>query len=220
MNITAIEDRPSIFKTWHIFLMIVIGMWINTWIIQNNIFTLEVYYNLLSESLDYNRIDDQYYLMNKLSIIIYFVTPMLLWFKLSTLTLLLQFPFIFKYIDIPFKKIFRIVTIGQIIYLISTFIKTMYLLRLDSSKITKATLAFVPLSITNFLDSSLYSKTSYSLLNHINLFELIWCIIICKGLISTEKLKKIDAALVVVIVWTIIMVFQWALSAYLTEINS
>ena len=220
MDNTIQIQKPISFKTYHIFLLILICFWMNIWILQSFVMTREVYHNLLSERLDAFRIDDYFTLIQKQSAWSYIAAPLFLWIQIAFVTLLLQFPLVIKFIDIPFKKVFRIATYAQIPLFASSFIKTLWLLQLKSHQITEEILAFVPFAITNFLDPELYAKSSLGILSKINIFEIIWCIILIKGLTVTGKLRKRDALLIVLVTWTLILVFQWALTTYLTEINS
>lgn len=220
MNNTIALEKPLDLKTWHLFVLLLIGVWINTWVIQNQIMTREVYHNLLSERLEVHRIDDYFNMMRKLSVWNYVWIPLFLWLRLTFVTLFMQFPLVFKFIDIPFKQIFRMVALAFIPLFFAGFIKTIWLLRQPANQITEEILAFVPFAITNFLEASLYPKAAFGFLSNFNIFEILWCIIIAKGLSSTGKLRKIDAALLVFIVWTLMVLFQWALMLYLAKVNS
>ena len=207
-------------KTWHLFLIILIGIWMNTWILQKSIMTREVYRNLLSAQLDAYRIDDYLNFINKLSMLSYIFVPIILWVRLTFVTLLIQFPLIIQFIDISFKKIFRIVTFAQISILTGEILRTLWLLRLKPDQINEERLTLMPLAITAFFDGAFYPKLLFRMLNRFNVFEIVWCLILIKGLTSTGKLKRRDASLVVLIVWTLILVFQWALLLYLKKVNS
>jgi len=219
MNETTFE-KPFYLKTWHLFFLIIIAVWLNTWILQNYVMTREVYHNLLSEQLEISRIDDYFNFVRKISIFSYILVPIIIWIQLAFVTLLLQFPLVLKFIDIPFKKIFRVVTSAQISLVVMGLIKTFWLLHFQPSQITRQTLSFTPLSLTNFLDISAYPKSAVQVLNNFNVFSIIWCIILIKGLSNTGKIKKLDTSIIVVVVWTLILVFQWVLVMYFTKINS
>jgi len=219
MNETTLE-KPFYLKTWHLFLVIIIAVWLNTWILQNYVMTRELYHNLLSEKLEISRIDDYFNFVRKISIFSYILVPIIIWIQLAFVTLLLQFPLVLKFIDIPFKKIFRVVAFAQISLVVMGLIKTFWLLHFQPSQITRQTLSFTPLSLTNFLDISAYPKSAVQVLNNFNVFSIIWCIVLINGLSNTKKIKKLDASILVVVVWTLILVFQWVLVMYFTKINS
>ena len=217
---TLTLEKSSSFKTFHLFLLLLLGISINIWITQNYIMTREVYYNLLSDQLEISRIDDYFTLTQKFSIWTYIFTPIVFLLRITFVSLLIQFPLVMKFIDIPLKQIFRIVTLAFIPLFFMSVIKTIWLLLLPTHQITQETLAFTPLAFTNFLNASNYAKTVYGLLSNLNIFEVVWCIIVAEGLSRTDKLKKLDAYVLVLVVWTLILVFLWAFLMYLTKINS
>jgi hypothetical protein len=219
MNTLALE-KPISFKTWHLFLFLLFGISINIWISQNYILTREVYHNLLSEQLEISRIDDYFNLIQRFSIWTYILSPIMFLLRLIFVSLLIQFPLVMKFIDIPLKQIFRIVTFAFIPLFLMSVIKTIWLLLLPTHQITQETLTFTPLTFTNFLNASNYAKTVYGLLSNLNIFEVVWCFIVAKGLSRTGKIKKSDAYVLVLVIWTLILVFLWALLMYLTKINS
>jgi len=182
--------------------------------------TRQVYHNLLSEQLEISRIDDYFNLVQKFSVWAYVFTPVVFLLRITFVSLLLQFPLVMKFIDIPLKQIFRVVTFAFIPLFFMSVIKTIWLLFLPVHQITQETLAFTPLAFTNFLNTSNYSQTVYGLLSNLNIFDVVWCIIVAEGLSRTGKLKKSDAYVLVLVIWTLILVFLWALLMYLTKINS
>lgn len=221
MNHTAeISKQDYLIKTWHLFMFIVMGMWINTWIVQNRILTLDVYHHLLSDQLASDRIDEVFFYTQKLSIWNYISAPFLLWIRITIICLLLQFPLVFQFIEIPFKQLFRLLSFAEISTLALTFFKTSWLMGLPSYRIVKEAFTFTPLAVIQLLDASRYSKALLGLISHLNVFEMIWCLIIINGLRKTGKIKRWNAVLLVLSVWILIAVFQWALIAYLTKINS
>ena len=220
MENASVLKRPFYIKTWHLFFLILLGICINTWIIQNHVMTREVYHNILSERMEAYRIDDYFNFVRRLSIWSYIIAPLILWIRLTLVTLLLQFPLVFRFIDLSFKRIFRIVSFAQISFLVAGFLKTFWIMRLQPYQITVEDLSTTPLALTNILEPSSISKASHIILSNFNIFEIIWCLIVVKGFVSTGKLKTMDVSLIVLVVWTLLLVFQWALVLYLIKISS
>lgn len=219
MDTVLLYKKPYYLKTWHLFIFICIVFCINTWLTQNFVMTREVYHNLLSKRMETYRIDDYFNFIRKISIWNYILLPAVIWIQITFVALLIQFPLVLKFIDIPFKRIFRIVAFAQIPLIFSRIIKTIWLMQFKPYQITEENLAFVPLAITNLIDTSLYSQSITGFLSHFNVFQILWGFILVKGLVSTDKLKKIDAALLVLIIWIVIMVFQWVLVMYLIKVS-
>jgi len=195
-----------------------LGFLINTWILNNFIITKEVYQFLFSSQIEFSSINNYFDQVKKLSAWTYVAAPLILWLQITLITMLLQFPLLFKFIDIPFKNLFRIVCIAQFSSFFSSMLKSLWLLTLNPHQITKTSLMFVPLSITHLINTKFYTYTNLLILNKMNLFEIIWCIILITGLRATGKLKKNEAFLLVISIWTLILVFQWALVTYYTKI--
>ena len=219
--IEHMDDKKSLnIRTWEIYLILLVMMLSNTWVFQNYIMTREVYINLMSDQLEISRIDDYFHYVKSLSNWSYLLIPFILVLRLLFVSLLVQFPLVFKFIDVPLKNIFRIAAIAFVPLAVTGMIKNIWLLRLPSHVITEQTLNFTPLALTNLLDIAHYSKATYLVLNNFNLAELLWCLIMIAGLKATGKLKTLDASLLVMIIWTSLFMFQWALISYITRVYS
>jgi hypothetical protein len=159
MKITM-APKKCYLKTGEVFLLLVLGTYINTWILQNYVMTRELYYNLLAERLEIYRIDKYFEYVQKISFLTYIFIPLALLLKIIFTTLFIQFPLVFKFIDIPFRKLFRIVILAQFSVLVMEVIKTIRLLRLPLSKITEGALAVVPFSLTDLLNPAFYPESA------------------------------------------------------------
>jgi len=216
IRVNKMQENESI-KTWQLFTLIIVVEIFLYWISQNFIMTREVYHKLLSGRMDAYRIDDYIMLINRLNFIGYFVSPLIVLIRITFIALLIQFPLIVKFIDISFSQLFRIVCFGYISFIALTIIKYIWIIRLPIDQFSEYSLTFIPLSLSSFLDPNEYPKTAYGILGNFNLFELAWCTIVATGLVKTKKLEKIDAILIVAIVWVAIVLFLWALTAYLNK---
>ncbi len=211
--------QAFVIKTSHLFLLFLFSILAQIYITQNFIMTHEVYYNLYSDRLEPHRVDEIVLMVKKFSIWSYPIAPLLLLIQLTFVALLIQLPLVFKFIDISFSRLFRIVSFAYIPLLIRQFVYIIWLLRLPANEINEKTLTFVPLAITNFVNSGDYPKHIYSFLGNFNLFEIVWVVVAIVGLYQTKKLEKIDAALIVFCVWTFIMIFIFVLITYLNKVG-
>lgn len=218
MSETVVLQRPYRLKTYHLFLIILTCTLVNIYTTQNFIMTREVYHNLYSERLEAQRIDELVTVFKKFSVWSYIISPVLLLLRLTFVALLIQLPLVFKFIDIRFAKLFRIVTIAFIPLLLMQVIYITWLLRLPAETINEQTLGFVPLAITNLIDAADYPKHIYGFLGNFNLFEIAWGFLAATGLYKTGKLKKSDADLIVLCLWALILVFQFVLIMYLNKV--
>jgi hypothetical protein len=208
------------FKTWHLFLMLVAGTMINVWFQQTFLLSQETYHLLLEGQLEAARIDEYYFMMKKVSIWNYALAPILILVKILFLALLIQTPLVFKFIDIPFKTLFRVMTQASFVMLAAGVVATLWLMQYAGEGLTQEQLSFVPLSLTNLVEFRHYPLQLYSLMASINLFELLWGWVIVRGLVATKKLQTLDATLVVLSIWTALLVIQWIIITYAEKLNT
>ena len=207
-------------KTYQLFLLLLFLNILILWYYDNYVMTREVYHHLLSNQLETSRIDQFIDLVNRFKIWKYILAAPLLWLRITVITLLLQFPLLLKFIDVPFNKIFRWVTQATFVLTFGSFIKIIWLSQLPVEQMTQTTLAIMPGSLSNFVKIANYSSSAVTLFNQISIFEILWCLVVYRGLSCVKKIQKIDAALIVCGIWTFLCVFQWALIAYLEKMNS
>lgn len=201
ISISRENKRERLIETWQLFLILALLSIIISILFQKFIMTRDVYYNLYSDQLEENRIDDIIDFTQKLQIWGYIAIPIITWLRLAFITFLLQLPLMIKFIEIPFRELFRIITFAFSIMFVGEMVRFLYLYFLPTESITLNSLTFIPLSITNFLDKSNYPDLVYSILSKINLFEFLWCYVIYAGLYKTNKLEKIDAVSIIFGVW-------------------
>lgn len=206
-------------KTWQLFFFLLLANLSVSWIYNEHILTREVYHTLLSEQMEADRIDEYFNFIRKLSFWGYFFQPVLLWVQITFFVLLIQMPLVLVLIDIPFRQLFRTVTYASLPMTASSFAKIFWLYFLHPSEISYANISAVPFSIASFLDATQYPKTAFTVLNKFNPFEILWCFVIYKGLVSTGKVKKEYAALLVFSIWIFLLLLQWGITAYLNGIS-
>ncbi len=205
-------------KTWQMFFIITVLSILISFVFQKLIMTREVYYALYGSQMEEYRIDDLVGMMQKFQLWGYVATPLIIWLRIAFVSFLIQLPFMLKYNEIPFKDIFRIVTIAYFVLLSADIVRFFFLYFQPSENISADLLTFMPLSITNFLNKSNYSDLSFSFLSKINLFELGWGFVVYLGLAKTKKMENIDYALIVLGVWIGIVALTLGLTLFLGAI--
>jgi len=213
--ITNEEENDIMLKTWHLFFLIVIVSVLISIAFQKFIMTREVYYSLLGNQMEDYRIDDYMSLMRKFQVWGYIATPLIIWLRIAFVTFLIQLPFMLKNIDIPFKVIFRIIAIAYLVLLSVDVIRFFYLYFKPAAQITVDSLSFMPLALTNLLNKNDYSEMIFSFLNKINLFELLWCVVVYFGLVKTKKMENIDYVLIVFFVWIGILALTFGVTLFI-----
>ncbi|MBD3386442.1 hypothetical protein GF407_16155 [candidate division KSB1 bacterium] len=212
--------RAGEIKTITLFMIILTALLLDTWFTQNHIMTRQVYYNLLSDQLEIYRIDMIYGWVKKFSVWNYLLVPLITLVRILFIALLIQLPLVFRFIDVPFSRLFRIATIAFLPLMLMTLIKTAWLAMVPGNQIDAGILSRVPLALTNLLDTSAYPRPVLGFLSSFNLFEITWCCVIVILLSKAARLKKSDTALMVFFIWTLILCFRFVLVLYLEKVNS
>jgi len=210
---------PLQWKGWHLWLILLAGECLMTLYLQSQIITREVYHSLLAEQLDVQRIDDLFDMYKRMYIWGYAFMPLFTWLRIVFIALLLQMPLVLRFIDIPFRTLFRIVALASILMLVMQLGRIIHLGGIPEAAITARHLAYVPLSLTNILPLADQSSPAYAFFSHFNLFEMGWLFILYRGLVETGKVKKFDSFLVVLVMWTVILALQWALMLYFSKMS-
>lgn len=207
-------------KTWQIFIIFLVVNIILSWLFQEYVMTREVYHSLLSDRLEAYRIDKQFELMNRFQVWGYLLSPIILWLKFTLVALLLQLPLMLKFIEIPFKQIFRVVMIASIAGMMMSATHFSQLLSLPVEEINKSVLKVMPCSLSGLVEISQYPESVITVLSTFNIFESCWIVLLFWGLvsISNDKLKKVDVAILVVGIWTFMLLLQYSLVSYFDKV--
>ncbi|MBN1996815.1 hypothetical protein JW935_04625 [candidate division KSB1 bacterium] len=207
-------------KTLHAFLAIIVVSLIDTFIMQHYVMTRETYFTLFSEQLDAYRVEELITVIKNMSLWSYFLGPLFIFFHLIITSLFIQLPLVFRFIDIPFAKIFRAVTFAYFAVLAIGISKLIYLLQIPAHQMSENKLAFMPLSITTFINPESYPRYIVSFLGNFNIFCLCWIVVLTFLLSATTKIKRSTSALVVLSVWTFGLVFQFVVFNYINRVYS
>ena len=214
------ERRGLNLKTWQLFLLVLIANIALMLLYNEFILTLDVYHNILSEQMESTRIDEYFDTFRKVSQWGYVAQPILLLIQITFIALLIQMPLVLVFIDIPFAYLFRLVAWASLLMTAGGFVRFLWLFNLEAFEIYKNILNMMPFSINHLLDASVYPETAYMILGKFSVFELFWCFVLYNGLISTGKIKKEYAALLIFSMWAALLLFQWGLVAYFQGANA
>jgi len=212
--------NPESIKNWQIFIVLMIINIILSWIFQEYVMTREVYHSLFSERIESYRIDRQLELANRFQIWGYLLIPALLWLKITLVTLLLQLPLLYKFIEIPFKSIFRVVMIASFSFILMSMVRMIQLASIPPEQINDNILKSMPLSFSGLIDISNYPESAVVMLSTFNIFEAVWMLFLFLGfsIIAEDKIKKIDSALLVFGVWSFLLFIQYVFVTYMEKV--
>lgn len=210
---------PNQIKGWHVWLAILICEGMITWYFQTYVLTKEAYRAIWAEQLDVQRIDDLFEYYRHISIWGYVVMPFMTWVKIAFIALLLQMPLVFRFIDVSFQHLFRIAALASFMMVAQQAVSMAHVSNIDAAVLQSSDLSYVPLSLVNLIGISNETPAAYAFFSHFNLFEAGWLYLIYQGLVTTSQLKKMDALLVLLVVWVLLSVLQWAIVLYATRMT-
>ncbi len=205
-------------KTRYVFLILLLCEMSLSWQYQTQIMTQEAYEALYGDRLDAQRIEDLFDLLKQFRLWGFGMIPLFVWFRVAFLALLLQMPLVFRFIDIPFRDLFRIVTVSSFLFVAFELVRLLYLLSIPSAMVTLQDLSWMPLSLVGFLSLDSKAGGALAFLSHFNAFEIGFLVLLYAGLIRTRKLKKLDAGLVVFLMWMMIIIMHWILALYFARL--
>jgi hypothetical protein len=160
--------------------------------------------------MELTRIDTLIDVLKRYTFLGMLLIPAVLFIKYTINTLLLQLPMLLNFIEIRFGILYRLVMfsstvlmLGQIVYFFRIYLSS-------PEHISRKLLIIKPLSVAALVDSDAYPPASLFILNQFNLFECLWIGCIFFGLLRTNSLKKLHAAMLAIFVWSIILFMNWA----------
>jgi len=217
MDDLTFEDLYA--PNWQIFAFLSVLNFLITFWAHKLIFTKEIYYSLLSDQMEIVRIDEFVEVLERFSFLSMLLIPLVLLLKYIINTLILQLPLLLRNIEIPFKKMFRIVMLGSIMLTLGQLIQYIWIYLTPVENITRELLTINPLSLAAVIGTENFSSSSVYVFNQFNLFEILWCLCIYIGLLSTNSIKKPDAAMLIFTVWTIVLFLQYALYFFVGKLQ-
>lgn len=215
ININAKEE--STLKNWHLYIFITGLYLIITLVNDKFIMTREVYSLLLADKIESNRIDDYYEMLKRFSVYTYIALPLLTWLKITFIALLLQTPLMLKSVEVSFKETFRIAAFANVPNIILGFVKLIILFITPKVEYINDLLTSIPGSITNMISSKSYSPVAYKFLSSINIYEILWVLIVFYGLVKLKKMNKTDSFILAFSIWLGLTLFQVALVLYFNK---
>ena len=211
------DNSKILLPNWQIFILITIINLLITFWVQKLIYSREFYYSLLSEQMEISRIDDLIEAMGRYSYLGFVLLPVFLFLRFLITSLLLQLILLLKFIEIKFNRLFRHVMLSSLVIFAGQVIHSIRLVYSLPAALNRDLLTIKPLSLAGLLDTGNYPQSSLMILNHCGLFEILWMCCIYYGLLRTNRLKKEEAAVIVLILWSGMLFLAWAFSFYIEK---
>lgn len=212
-----LELNDEIFPNWQIFTYLAIINFLIAFLAREFIFSRDFYHIIFSDQMELTRIDKYVDIVNRFSFWSLLFVPLFLFIRYATVAFIIQIPLLIRYIEISFKYLFRWVmyasvalTIGQLVHFLNIYIAS-------RGRISKSLFKVQPLSLATIINPDEYASNAIVILNHFNLFDMFWGIVLYFGLLKTGKIKKLDAFILVLCVWTFLLGAQWAVLFFLEK---
>ena len=205
-------------KGLHLFMGVVFANLILIWLSKTLLINEVVFYNAYSEQLTYERSIKLFENMNRLSWISYAFTPIILLIKFSLVSIVLYIGIVFYNIQskISLSSVFRIVIASEIIFISAGFVKFLWFYLFAGNYDLNDLGFFYPLSLINFFKKAEVSRLWIYPLQTVNLFHLLYIIMISYGLNKSCFIDKPDSDKIVLFSYVPSLVLWEALIMFLT----
>ena len=175
-----------------------------------------VFFNTYSEQLTYERSMELFDTMKSYSWVTYAMTPILLLLKFSVLSVLLYVGVFFSDLtrEITLGKIFKVVVMCEIVFVVASVIKLLWFIFFAGNYTLEDLSYFYPLSLINLFSRSEVASYWVYPLQILNVFQVVYALLLAIGLSTTGLVRKSTADRVVlltyfpaIVVWVATIMF-------------
>lgn len=197
-----IEDLLSI-KGWKLFLGIVA---LNLLIIMVSQLTLVneiVFFNTYSDQLTYDNAMELFQKMQSLSWVTYAITPVVLFLKFSAVSILIFVGIFFSDLhqEVTLGKVFKVVIVSELIFIAASIVKLLWFIFFAGNYTLEDMSFFYPLSLINLFSRSEVATYWVYPLQTVNVFQVLYVLLLALGLSKISSLRKQIADRVVLITY-------------------
>jgi hypothetical protein len=156
------------------------------------LFTDDVYYNTYAEQISLERIERYINIQRKVQWVAYIIMPLIILCKTSLVAICLNVGTLFAGYKIPFGKLFRIAAIAEGVFVLSSFVRMMWLYFVVQPSTIQEIKLFYPLSLLSFFSSGTVESWLMYPLQTINIFELTYWAVLALGMkwVLNEKFGR------------------------------
>lgn len=181
-------------RGWKMFSGIVLVELLILWVSQTVLIDEIIFFNTYSEQLTYELSMEIFSAMRSYSWISYAILPILLLLKFSTLSVLIYIGAFFSDLhkDITLGKIFKVVVISEIVFVVASVIKVLWFILFAGNYTLDDMNFFYPLSLINLFSRSEVASYWVYPLQTINIFQVFYVLLLAFGLSRIGSVKKIS----------------------------
>jgi hypothetical protein len=205
-------------KGIYLFFGVVLANLILIWLSKAILITDIVFYNTYSEQLTYDRSLRLFENMNQISWISYAFTPIMLLIKFSLVSMVLYIGVVFCNIQdkVSLGSVFKIVIASEVIFICAGFIKFLWFYFFAGNYDLNDLGFFYPLSLINFFKTAEVTRVWIYPLQTINIFHLVYVLLISYGLNKVCETGKSDSDKIVLLSYLPALILWVALIMFLT----
>ncbi len=181
------------FNYWYLYTAIVVLYTITYYITVEYIYTPSFYHEWLSGIVDHNKIEYSIEKKKKYTLIGYIIQPITVLLKCAALTCALYAGITIFSVTVSFRNCFKIVLLAELVSFCASFAKVAAYFLLPSLT-AKNFQYFFPLSITSIFSLEGFPEYLRYPLNQLNIFEVIYWMILTYGLRSLSSIAWTNAA--------------------------
>lgn len=192
----------------------ILMVWISKSLLINEI----VFYNTFSEQLTFDRSMQLFARMNSIAWVSYLFSPLLLFLKFVAVSLMLLTGLVlFKHQEnISFGPVFKVVIASEIAFSLGNLAKFLWFCFFAGNYDLNDLAFFFPLSLINFFNRTEVSKLWIYPLQTVNLFHILYVLLLAYGMNRICSFEKADSEKVVLISYLPGLVLWISLVMFLT----
>jgi hypothetical protein len=211
-------ERFLAIKSWRLIGGVVFANLLILFLSQMALVNEVVFFNTYSEQLTYDRAMEIFARMRSLTWVSYIITPVLLILKFSAISVLIYIGVFFSDLhrEITLGKIFKVVVVSEIVFVVASIIKLLWFIFFAGNYTLDDMSFFYPLSLLNFFSRSEVASYWVYPLQTVNIFQLVYILLLAMGLSRISSIKKEKADRVVIATYVPAIAVWAALVMFLT----
>ncbi|MFZ2285864.1 MAG: hypothetical protein WAV93_02660 [Bacteroidales bacterium] len=180
-------------KCWKLFTGVVLLNLLILFLSQSALINEIVFFNTYSEQLTYDRAMEVFSKMKSFAWLSYIITPVLMLLKFSAISVLLYIGVFFSDLhkEITLGKIFKVVIVGELVFIAASITKLLWFIFFAGNYTLDDMSFFYPLSLINLFDRTEVASYWIYPLQTVNIFQLVYVLILALGLSKISSLKKV-----------------------------
>lgn len=185
-------ERYLAIKGWKLFSGVVMLNLLILLLSQAALINEIVFFNTYSEQLTYDRAMEVFSKMKSLAWVSYIITPVLMLLKFSAISVLLYIGVFFSDLhkEITLGKIFKVVIISELVFIAASITKLLWFIFFAGNYTLDDISFFYPLSLINLFNRAEVATYWIYPLQTVNIFQILYVLILALGLSRVSSLKK------------------------------